>query len=131
MKNDKGNSCFYKCKLSQLVTYLKVICGTNILVELFLWKWTYVCLFWLFFIGIYLLYNVVSVCSTVSGINSMYTYMPSLVSLPPIHSISFTLNFIHTLFPCLENSMDRGAWWATVNGVPESWTKERYAHNWY
>ena len=23
---------------------------------------------------------------------------------------------------CLENSMDRGAWWATVNGVTKSWT---------
>ena len=23
---------------------------------------------------------------------------------------------------CLENSMDRGAWWATVHGVIKSWT---------
>ena len=23
---------------------------------------------------------------------------------------------------CLENSMDRGAWWATVHGASESWT---------
>ena len=23
---------------------------------------------------------------------------------------------------CLENSMDRGAWWATVSGVAKSWT---------
>ena len=23
----------------------------------------------------------------------------------------------------LENSMDRGAWWATVHGVPQSWTR--------
>ena len=22
----------------------------------------------------------------------------------------------------LDNSMDRGAWWATVDGVPKSWT---------
>ena len=22
-------------------------------------------------------------------------------------------------YPCLENSMDRGAWWATVHGVAE------------
>ena len=23
---------------------------------------------------------------------------------------------------CLENPMDRGAWWATVHGVSKSWT---------
>ena len=26
-------------------------------------------------------------------------------------------------YSCLENSMDRGAWWATVQGVAESWTQ--------
>ena len=26
-------------------------------------------------------------------------------------------------YSCLENSMDRGAWWATVHGVTKSWTK--------
>ena len=25
-------------------------------------------------------------------------------------------------YSCLENSMDRGAWWATVHGVSKSWT---------
>ena len=25
-------------------------------------------------------------------------------------------------YSCLENSMDRGAWWATVHRVPKSWT---------
>ena len=25
----------------------------------------------------------------------------------------------------LENPMDRGAWWATVHGVPKSWTQLR------
>ena len=24
---------------------------------------------------------------------------------------------------CLENAMDRGAWWATVHGVAKSWTQ--------
>ena len=28
----------------------------------------------------------------------------------------------HSSFSCLENSMDRGAWWATVRGVAKSWT---------
>ena len=26
-------------------------------------------------------------------------------------------------YSCLENSMDRGAWWATVHGVAKSWTQ--------
>ena len=25
-------------------------------------------------------------------------------------------------YPCLENSMERGTWWATVHGVTKSWT---------
>ena len=27
---------------------------------------------------------------------------------------------------CLENSMDRGAWWATVHGVTKSWTRLKW-----
>ena len=26
------------------------------------------------------------------------------------------------MYSCLENSMDRGAWWATVHRVTQSWT---------
>ena len=26
-------------------------------------------------------------------------------------------------YSCLENSMDGGAWWATVSGVAKSWTR--------
>ena len=29
-------------------------------------------------------------------------------------------------YSCLENSMDRGAWWATVHGVAKSWTRLSY-----
>ena len=25
-------------------------------------------------------------------------------------------------YSCLENPMSRGAWWATIHGVPKSWT---------
>ena len=25
-------------------------------------------------------------------------------------------------YSCLENSMDRGTWWATVHGITKSWT---------
>ena len=27
-------------------------------------------------------------------------------------------------YPCLENPVDRAAWWATVHGVTMSWTTE-------
>ena len=27
------------------------------------------------------------------------------------------------LYSCLENSVDRGAWWATVHGFTKSWTR--------
>ncbi|CAI9162891.1 unnamed protein product [Rangifer tarandus platyrhynchus] len=27
-------------------------------------------------------------------------------------------------YSCLENSMDRGAWWATVHGIVKSWTEQ-------
>ena len=26
-------------------------------------------------------------------------------------------------YSCLENPMDRGAWWATVHGVTKNWTR--------
>ena len=29
----------------------------------------------------------------------------------------------HPSISCLENSMDKGAWWATVHGVAKSWTQ--------
>ena len=28
-------------------------------------------------------------------------------------------------YSCLENPMDRGAWWARVHGVPKSWARLR------
>ena len=29
-------------------------------------------------------------------------------------------------YSCLENPMDRGAWWATVHGVAQSWTRQKW-----
>ena len=31
-------------------------------------------------------------------------------------------------YPCLENSTDRGAWWATVHGVEKIWTQRNNFH---
>ena len=31
-------------------------------------------------------------------------------------------------YSCLKNSMDRGAWWATVHGVAKSWTRLQDQH---
>ena len=31
----------------------------------------------------------------------------------------------HSQYPCLENLMDRGVWWATVHGVSKSWTGQK------
>ena len=31
-------------------------------------------------------------------------------------------------YSCLENSMDRGAWWAIVHGVTKSWTQLSNCH---
>ena len=31
-------------------------------------------------------------------------------------------------YSCLENTMDRGAWWATVHGITKSWTRLSTQH---
>ena len=31
-------------------------------------------------------------------------------------------------YSCLENPMDRGAWWARVHGVAKSWTRQKWLH---
>ena len=34
-------------------------------------------------------------------------------------------------YSCLENSMDRGAWQATVHGVTKSWNDRAHAHTYW
>ena len=41
---------------------------------------------------------------------------------PWVGKISWRRAWQPTQYSCLENPMDRGAWWATVHGVTESWT---------
>ena len=38
-------------------------------------------------------------------------------------SMEFYILYIATQFSCLENSMERRSWWATVHGVAKSWTR--------
>ena len=46
-------------------------------------------------------------------------------------SIHGVRNGTPLLYSCLENSMDRGAWWATVHGVTKSWTQLSTAQQLY
>ena len=41
------------------------------------------------------------------------------------HEIPWRRTWQPTPVFCLENSMDRGAWWATVRGVPKGQTRQR------
>ena len=48
----------------------------------------------------------------------------ALVQLQPlIASLRGEGNGNPLQYSCLENPMDRGAWWAAVHGVAESWTR--------
>ena len=46
-----------------------------------------------------------------------------LGSIPGLGTSSGEGNGNPLPYSCLENSMDRGAWWATVYGVVKSWTQ--------
>ena len=45
-----------------------------------------------------------------------------LVSIPGLGKSPGDGNGNPLQYSCLENPMDRGAWWATVHGVAKSWT---------
>ena len=49
-------------------------------------------------------------CTAVRGVAKSQTRRSDWTELNPLQ------------YSCLENSMDRGAWWATVHGVAKSWT---------
>ena len=82
------------------------------------------------------------ICLAVSGvfldeiyISSVFTYRGTVVAVPSACNVG-DLGSIHgsgsspgeengnlLQYPCLENSMDRGAWWAAVYRIAKSWTQ--------
>ena len=44
-------------------------------------------------------------------------------SIPRLGSSPGEGNGYPLQYSCLENSMNRGAWWATVHGIAKSWTR--------
>ena len=50
-------------------------------------------------------------------------YMADCVSWVPTGRSPGERNGYSLQYSCLENPMDRGAWWATVHGAADSWTR--------
>ena len=109
------------------------------------------------FMGVWLLYNVIIFCCAAKWISYMYTYIPLVFfgfsshlgqaplaqmvkNLPAIQEPQETWfdpwvgkipgegNGSRHQYSCLENSMDRGAWRATVHGVAKSQTPLSNSH---
>ena len=63
----------------------------------------------------------------VSLVNQVVKHLPSNVgnlgSIPGSRRSPGGGNGNPLQYSCLENPMDRGAWWATVHGVAKSWTR--------
>ena len=57
----------------------------------------------------------------------MVKYLPAMretqVSIPGLGRSTGKGNGSPVQYSCLENSIDRGAWWATVHGIAKSWTQ--------
>jgi len=51
--------------------------------------------------------------------------LPSRERLPEGNNMDLEGNGTPLQYSCLENPMDRGAWWAAVHGVAKSWTRLR------
>ena len=50
------------------------------------------------------------------------------ISIPGLRQSSGERSGYPLQYSCLENSINRGAWWATVHGVIKSWTRLREFH---
>ena len=58
-----------------------------------------------------------------SVVKSLPTNAGDTVSIPGSGGSPGEGNGNPLQYSCLENHMDRGAWWATVHGVAKSWTR--------
>ena len=52
----------------------------------------------------------------------------NLAAIPGLGRSPGEANSYLLQYSCLENSMDRGAWWAIVHGVKKRWTQLRDCH---
>ena len=55
-------------------------------------------------------------------------HLPTQVDARGVGSIPEEENVNPLQYSCLENSVDRGTWWATLHGVAKSWTTEPTLH---
>ena len=67
-----------------------------------------------------------SIISIVIG--TVIAFLSSRIPLKPVNKLINKMNRLALQYSCLENSMDRGGWWATVHGVTNSWTQLSNAH---
>ena len=63
--------------------------------------------------------------AAVHEVAKSWAQLSDFTSLTPLASYFITGegNVNPLQYSCLENPMDRGAWWAMVHGVTESWTR--------
>ena len=52
----------------------------------------------------------------------MVKYFSRVIVPIETHTKNEEVNGYPLQYSCLENSMDRGDWWATIHGVTKSWT---------
>ena len=64
----------------------------------------------------------------VHGVAKSWTWLSDFTSLPSLTSYFIAEEGNGNPFQCscLESPMDRGAWWAMVHGVTESWTRLKW-----
>ena len=57
-----------------------------------------------------------------TGVGQVALVVENVDSIPELGRSSGGGHGILLVYSCLENSMDRGAWQATIHGVEKSWT---------